>query len=124
MFEINANPSNWKKEIFISKKIKVDLDEDGNEIVTYDKPVKYEFNYQPINSYSEIVEFGEKASIMQKAVIPIKFKNDFKEYDIAYLDDANPINEKVNGENANYKLLPPRNGNSVIIIYFEKLTGK
>ena len=124
MIEINANPSSWKKEIYISKKLSVDLDDEGNEIVIYDKPIKYEFNYQPISSYSEIVEFGEKANIMQKAVIPISYKNIFKEYDIAYLDDVNPINEIVNGANANYRLLPPRNGNSVIIIYFEKLTGK
>ena len=124
MFEINANPSKWKKELYISKKVSVDLDEEGNEVVTYDKPIKYKFNYQPISSYSEIVEFGEKANIMQKAVIPISYKNIFKEYDIAYLDDANPIDEIVNGEKANYRLLPPRNGNSVIIIFFEKLTGK
>ena len=44
------------------------IDEEGNEVVAYDKPIKYEFNYQPISSYSEIVEFGEKANIMQKAV--------------------------------------------------------
>ena len=48
----------------------------------------------------------------------------FKEFDVAYLDGATPDGEEEYGDNANYRLLPPRDGNSVIIIYFEKLTGK
>ena len=124
ILDINANPLDWNKELYISTKIDVDVDDDGNEIVNYSKPVKYEFNYQPINSYSEIVEFGEKSSTMQKLVIPIKYKNLFKEFDLAYLDGANPNNEINYGDNANYRLLPPRNGNSIIIIYLERIVGK
>lgn len=124
ILDINANPLDWNKELYISTKIDVDVDDEGNEIVNYSKPVKYEFNYQPINSYSEIVEFGEKSSTMQKLVIPIKYKNLFKEFDLAYLDGANPNNEINYGDNANYRLLPPRNGNSIIIIYLERIVGK
>ena len=57
-------------------------------------------------------------------------KRNFKHYlalqldDVAYLDGTTPDGEENNGDNANYRLLPPRDGNSVIIIYFEKLTGK
>lgn len=127
MITINANPQDWKKTCYIASKKTPNIpkyDDEGNEIIEYKTPVLYEFNYQPISSYTEIMEFGEKARITQKAVIPIKYKDIFKESDVAYLEGAKPDEKLSNGDNANYKLLPPRNGNSVIIIYFEKLTGK
>lgn len=124
MIRINANPNNWKKPCYIAKKMTTTYDIEGNEIVVYDEPQLYYFNYQPVKSYADLVEFGEKSSIIQKAVIPIEYKDMFKEYDVAYLDGATPDGEIHYGDNANYKLLPPRNGNSAIIIYFEKLTGK
>lgn len=124
--EINANPSDWVKDVYIASKIRIDLDEEGNEIIIYDKPNEkpYKFNYQPVSTDAEIAEFGENAKIMKKAVIPISYQGMFKEFDVAYLDGATPVGEIQNGDNANYRLLPPRDGNSVIIIYFEKLTGK
>ena len=122
--DLKINPENWVKECWIASKKSITYDDEENEIIVYDKPVKYEFNYQPTMSDSEIVEFGEKARIMQKAVIPITFKDKFKEFDVAYLDGNTPKEETVFGSQANYRLLPPRNGNAVIIIYFEKLTGK
>lgn len=124
--KINANPNKWTKEVYIASKIGTTLDIEGNEINEYDKPNSepYEFNYQPVNTDADIAEFGEKASVMKKAVIPISYQGKFKEFDVAYLDGVTPDGEENYGDNANYKLLPPRDGNSVIIIYFEKLTGK
>lgn len=122
--EINANPSEWKKDVYIASKNKVTLDNEINEIVIYDKPSKFSFNYQPVSTDADIAEFGENAKIMKKAVIPISYQGQFKEFDVAYLDGATPDGERNYGDNANYRLLPPRDGNSVIIIYFEKLTGK
>lgn len=126
MIEVNANPTDWKKDVYIASKMGTELDIEGNEINKYSKPNSepYKFNYQPVNTSADIAEFGEKASIMKKAVIPISYQGKFKEFDVAYLDGATPKNEKKYGDNANYRLLPPREGNSVIIIYFEKLTGK
>lgn len=121
---INANPSDWKKQCWIASKTGVLEDADDNEISVYSEPIPYKFNYLPVSSDAEIAEFGEKAKVMQRAVIPIFYKNTFKEFDVAYLDGVKPDGETKNGENANYRLLPPRNGNAVIIIYFEKLTGK
>lgn len=115
---------NRKKRIYIASKLGTDEDDFGNEIVLYDVPKPYNFNVQPISSEVDLVEFGEKASMIQKAVIPIKFKDYFKESDLAYLDGISPKDEKNNGQNANYKLYPPRNQNKVIIIYFERLSGK
>lgn len=114
----------WNKEIYIASKEKAIEDDYGNEVIIYKKPEKYNFNIQPISSEVDLVEFGEKASMIQKAVIPIKFKDYFKENDLAYLDGNSPVGEEKYGEKANYKLHPPRNQNKVIIIYFERLSGK
>lgn len=124
--KINAIPSNWKKDVYIASKKGVQYDIEDNEIPVYDKPNKkpYKFNYQTLSTDADIVEFGENAKIMKKAVIPISYQGQFKEFDVAYLDGATPDGEENYGDNANYRLLPPRDGNSVIIIYFEKLTGK
>ncbi len=114
----------WQKPIYIASKIGVEEDEYGNEIVTYGEPRQYKFNVQPVSSEVDLVEFGEKASTMQRAVIPIRYKGYFKENDLAYLEGQSPNNEEENGSNANYRLYPPRNQNKVIIIYFERLSGK
>lgn len=125
MFEINPLPENWKKPLYIaSKDSEVSYDDEGEEITTYQTPVYYEFNYQPVSTDAEIAEFGEKVKSMIKAVIPISYKDTFKEFDVAYLEGATPDGETINGMQANYRLLPPRNGNSAIIIYFEKIIGK
>ena len=123
---INAHPKDWVKDVYIASKIGVQYDIEGNEIPVYDKPNKnpYKFNYQSVSTDADIAEFGENAKIMKKAVIPISYQGQFKEFDVAYLDGATPDGEENYGDNANYRLLPPRDGNSVIIIYFEKLTGK
>lgn len=115
---------NWKKTIYIASKIGTDEDDYGNEVIVYDEPLEYKFNVQPLSSDVDLREFGEKASMIQKAVIPIRYKDYFKENDIAYLDGVTPENETSYGENANYKLKPPRNQNMAIVIYFERLTGK
>ena len=124
--EINANPIDWAKDVYIASKVGTQLDVEGNEITIYDKPNEepYKFNYQTLSTDADIAEFGENAKIMKKAVIPISYQGQFKEFDVAYLDGATPDGEENYGDNANYRLLPPRDGNSVIIIYFEKLTGK
>lgn len=122
--EINANPSEWKKDVYIASKKDVTLDDEGNEIVIYDKPKQFKFNYQPVSTDADITEFGENSKMMKKAVIPILYQGQFKEFDVAYLDGVTPDGEENYGDNANYRLLPPRDGNSVIIIYFERLTGK
>lgn len=112
----------WNKTIWIAKKIDTSEDDYGNVIVNYDEPIKYQINVQPISSSPDIEEFGENASLIQKAVIKKdKYLGKFKEFDIAYLDEATPENEEINGANANYRLYPPRNQNKCIVLYFERL---
>lgn len=121
---IKANPKDWLKTCYIASKKEITYDEYGNEIVIYDEPVEYKFNYQPLSSSADIATYGEKASMMQKAVIPISYIDKFKEFDVAYLNDATPTGEKTYGEKANYVLNPPEIQNSVIILYFKRLAGK
>ena len=124
MIPVKANPDLWAKKLYIASKTGTDLDDEGNEITTYDTPVEYSFNYRGVKSYAEMAEFGEKASITQRMVIPISYDGVFKEFDVAYLYGATPDGENNNGDKANYVLLPPRVGNSVIIIYMQKILGE
>ena len=115
----------WQKTIYISSKETLDYDDYGNQIVTYSKPKKYLFNVQPVSSEVDLMEFGEKSSMIQKAVISrVDYEGVFKENDLAYLDGVTPTGEANNGDNANYRLYPPRNQNKAIVIYFERITGK
>jgi len=114
----------WRKQIFIASKTGDDIDDLGNSISVYDSPVEYKFNYRGVSSQAEMVEFGEDAKTMLRMVIPISYKNQFKEFDVAYVDGVTPEGEGVNGANANYRLLPPRNGGSVVIIYMKRINGK
>ena len=115
----------WNKKIWIAKKIGTQENDYGTEIPIYDKPQEYMMNVQPLSSEADIAEFGENAKQVQRAVIEYKkYFGKFKEFDVAYLDGVTPDGEKVNGENANYRLYPPRNQNKVILLYFERLTAK
>jgi hypothetical protein len=125
MIKINPNPDNWAKSLYIASYVgEPSLDDEGNEVRNYDKPVKYLFNYQPLTSYNDIQVFGKDAQIVKKMVIPIEYAGRFKEYDLAYLDGVTPDGEENYGDKANYVLLPPKEGNSVIIIYCQKIRGK
>lgn len=114
----------WNKDIYIASKIGEKEDDYGNNVKIYSKPEPYSFNVQPVSSQVDLQEFGEKASMIQKAIIPRIYEGIFKENDVAYLDGATPKEEKNNGDNANYRLYPPRIQNLKIAIYFERLTGK
>lgn len=124
MIPVKTNPDTWAKKLYIASKTGTELDDEGNEVSTYDTPVEYMFNYRGVKSNAEMVEFGEKASITQRMVIPISYNGMFKEFDVAYLYEATPEGENNNGDKANYVLLPPRVGNSVIIIYMQKIIGE
>ena len=124
MIQPITNIEQWSKDIYIASKIGDDVDDLGNSISVYDTPVLYKFNYRGVSSQAEMVEFGEDAVTMLRMVIPISYKNQFKEFDVAYTDGVTPDGEEVNGMNANYRMLPPRNGGSVIIIYMKRVNGK
>lgn len=125
----------WKKDIYIAKKQK---DDRGNDIidkygkVSYLKGEKYRFNVQPMGATSnatdgktDIMDYGQKAMLMQRAIIDYKtYFGMFEVDDLAYLDGVSPEGESINGEKANYRVDAVLNQNKVIAIYFEKLTEK
>lgn len=125
----NINPSfifkNLYSNLYIARKSDVEEDSNHNKIAIYENPVKYKrWNIQYVKSQSELMEFGELATKMRVAVIPYtpKYKDKFKEFDLAYLDDANPDGEIVNGQNANYRIYAVRPQNNIIKVYFLLLT--
>ena len=124
MIPIKPNPRDWKKPLYIATFKEVIYDDELNEIRIYNEPVAYEYNYQPVSSYLDIQTFGKDTTEMYKIVIPIKDKDLFNEYDLAYLNGATPEGETNYGDNANYVLLPPKEGNAVVIIYCQKIKGK
>lgn len=119
--------SKWKKKsLYIASLLKDDIDDYGNKISTYDKPffIGTE-NIQPLSGSTDIEEYGNKVSKMQKVLLDYdKYLGKFKENDLAYIEDVTPKGEKVNGDNANYRIDNVRNQNRKIAIYFEKLPNK
>lgn len=119
--------SKWKKKsLYIASFIEDSLDDYGNKITVYDKP---EFvgkeNIQPLSGSTDIEEYGNKVSKMQKVLLDYdKYLDKFKENDLAYIEDTTPEGEEVFGDNANYRIDSVRNQNRKIAIYFEKLPNK
>ncbi|MCI8273435.1 MAG: hypothetical protein HFJ55_05080 [Clostridia bacterium] len=115
-----------KKSLYIASFAKDSLDDYGNKITIYDKP---EFigkeNIQPLSGSTDIEEYGNKVSKMQKVLLDYdKYLGKFKENDLAYIEDTTPESEEVYGDNANYRIDSIRNQNRKIAIYFEKLPNK
>lgn len=116
---------NWDKICYISSKLPSKEDEYGNQIELYDTPVKYKFNYQPLSSqeYATIQRYGGQTESSVRALLDYnKFIGKIKEFDLAYLYGATPIGEKINGENANYRVVKALPQNTKILVYFEPLT--
>jgi hypothetical protein len=123
MYNINRTYifKNLYSNIYIARKSDVEEDSNHNRIATYEKPVEYKrWNIQYVKAQSELMEFGELASKMRVATIPYtaKYKDKFKEFDLAYLDGNNPNGEIINGQNANYRIYSVRPQNNIIKVYF------
>ena len=114
----------WNKICYIaSKHENPDIDDYGNEINKYDKPIKYCFNIQPAGGESDMDLYGERVGKIYRAIVQISYKNKIKEGDIAYIDGATPQGETPNtyGSNGNYVVDSIRPQNLVMAIYFEKI---
>lgn len=122
---ISANIfTRWNKTCYIAHKNPIpDIDEDGNEINTYLKPVKYSINVQQANGYLDVQEFGEKVNEVFKAVVPYNLKTKIKEGDIAYLDGQTPQDEVegIYGSTGNFIVDSVRPQNLAAVIYFKRL---
>lgn len=113
----------YKKDLYVAKFIKEELDDYGINIKEYERPKYYgKFNIQPLSGESDVAEYGSKVSKMQRVLVDYdKYLNEFKEGDVAYLDRVTPANEEIYGDKANYRISSVREQNRKIAIYFEKI---
>jgi hypothetical protein len=116
---------NIYRPLYIAKKFKIEYDDYNNEIIKYDKP-KFmgKFNYQPLagdelNAYMSV--YGETKNKLIRLFLDIKYINEFKEFDLAYLYEASPKSEEINGEYANYSVKTFAPQNTKILVVFEEI---
>lgn len=122
MFDIFKN---WNKNLYIANKKGVKTDDYNNEIVVYDKPFFFgEVNYQPLTGKSLeafIRTYGETENNIVCCFINSEDDGKFGALDLAYLYDATPDGEIVDGENANYIVRTYRKQNTKIMVIFEEI---
>jgi hypothetical protein len=126
MFDISVDIfDNWNKEIYISNKKGVKVDDYNNEIVEYDEPFYFgEVNYQPLTGKSleaYIQTYGETQNDIVCCFIDIAYDGKIKPLDLAYLYGATPDGEAVYGDNANYIVRTYRKQNTRIMVVFEEM---
>lgn len=126
MFKANYNTiSNKDKPIYIATKKNVIVDDYNNEIITYNTPIYLgRVNYQPLSGrdlQSYISAYGETKNKLVRAFFDLSYIDKIKEFDVVYLYNAKPINEKQNGDKANYKVKTFIQQNIKIMAIFEEI---
>ena len=108
-----------------TKRNDVVIDDYENEIVTYNEPFFFGYvNYQPLTTKQReayIKTYGETENNIVSCLIDYKDKNKFDVFDVAYLYDANPSNEKTYGEDANYLVRAFKPQNTKIMVILEEI---
>ena len=116
---------NWNKDLYIATKKEVNLDDYGNEIITYNKPFYFgKANYQPLTKKdleAYYKAYGETKNSIISLLIDYTEDGRFKAFDVAYLYGATPENEEVDGANANYIVRSYKPQNTKIMVIFEEI---
>lgn len=122
---INHIFQNWKKDMYIATKKGVQHDDYNNEVVIYNKPFYFgRVNYQPLtgkNLEAYMKSYGETENNIVSCLIDYKDKDKFSSFDLAYLYENTPLNEKENGDNANYKVRAFKPQNTKIMVLLEEI---
>jgi len=112
--------------MYIATKDEIEMDDYGNEIVTYNEPFFFgKINYQPLTSKQMeafIKEYGETENNVVSCLISFSDRYKFNVFDIAYLYDATPSGEVKYGANANYKVRAFKPQNTQIMVILEEIT--
>lgn len=113
------------KKIYLCKRLNT-----INAVVgEYGAPTPYWINYQPVQGYTNVMQYGERVTGIYRAILNFDiFLSVFKEGDLVYLcgkrneDGADPVITETytNGQNANAKVISVRNQNKAIEVTFEK----
>ena len=113
------------KKLYLCKR----TNELNAEVGVYDSPVSYWVNYQPIQGFTNVMQYGERVTKIYRAILRFEqYAGIFKEGDLVYLcgekneDGADPVITEtyVNGQGANAKVESVRNQNLAIEVTFEK----
>ena len=108
-----------KQNFYVSNRLNI---EGGRGVKTYGKPFTMRGNLSPVNSESEIKEYGERHFNMYKTIVSKKvWCGRIKEGDVAYLNGVLPDGEGIYGCNANYRVESIRLTLTTMTIYFEKV---
>lgn len=94
-----------------------------NDKGTYDfeEPFLFRENLSPVNSESEVKEYGERHYNMYKSIVSRnKWENKINAEDRAYIDRT-PDGEKVYGAKADYRVESVRKTLNTLTVYFEKI---
>ncbi len=120
----------WEKELWIAKR-NITTNDDGNDIESFEKPIKYRMNYQPVSGYLDYMKYGENVENVYRTFVSKNiYQGVIKAGDKVYLSD-NDVLEKdlerlVNNDNelcknANYKVEVVLPQNLLIKIDFLKI---
>ena len=116
---------NWNKDLYIATKKGINTDIYNNETIEYNKPFYFgKVNYQPLTPKQMeafVRAYGETNNKIVSCLIDYKDKDKFSDFDLAYLYGANPLGEKKNGRNANYKVRAFKPQNTRIMVIFEEI---
>jgi hypothetical protein len=113
------------KKLYLCKR----TNESNAEIGVYGTPVPYWINYQPIQGFTNVMQYGERVTKMYRAILNFdQYAGVFKEGDLVYLcgkkneDGADPVitSTYINGQGANAKVESAINQNLTIEVTFEK----
>lgn len=114
--------TDYKSVIYIAKRLTPTEDEYGHLLQNYDEPKRYYFNVQPVTNTSSATVYGELTNRLKCAVISKQlYGGVFNEFDLAYLDGCEPLDESFYGEQANYRIYSVQLQNAIIKVYFLKL---
>lgn len=107
--------TSWRRSVYIAK-FTGTTKTNGNQSKTYDSPVAYTLNIQPLSDSAKIELFGANAKKMYKAV-SILPEVDVNDFDVAWLFTDYQT------EDADYIVRRSGKGNIIKTIYFESIKG-
>lgn len=120
------------KDLYVCKKLGVEINDYGSQIPYFDRARKYRFSYMPISSQVDYQIYGANINNMFCAYVDMNMLGVFRTGDVAYLidEEAQDVDELANIDiddkykaNSNYRIKAVQPQNMKIKIIFEKKVG-
>lgn len=101
------------------------IDDETQEVKTYEKPVEKWGNYQPLSGYLDVVAYGREVRNRWRLVVPYRGnEQEFSVGDLLYLDGAEPNLSKPFGDGANAVITAVLHGFTAINIEIENIVPR